>query len=258
MTDVERCETKRRKGWFPWCDLGRVAGIYDFHGAIWDSGRGEFKRSAWRTKMQHLADRWYSLPVPQWEYWFWLIIVRSGSVNTYGSPDGYFKTRGWSRWSDKPWRTALEHTRWTVKCILLNYTVSILNYLELGRRSVMFPTDYGYIANEAIGSWWICLLKVHEWCLKSSDRKSQWKLVELTSQNGFRHIRHLGTILDFSVPKLGIWYRIWNLVPFWCLGTISGVLALSLEYRLRDFDTCSRGRSSLKVISTWRVTYGWE
>ena len=43
--------------------------------------------------------------------------------------------------------------------------------------------------------------------------------------------------------------------PFGCLGTISGVLALSLEYRSCNFDTCSRGRSSLKVISVWIVTY---
>ena len=152
----------------------------------------------------------------------------------------------------------LEYTQWTEEHIWPDCTVSILNPLELGTRSVMFPTNYGYIAYETFGSWQTCLLKVHEWCLKSSDRKSQWKSGGLMSRNRFGHIRYLGTISGFWVPKLGIWYHIWNLGLFWRLGTISRILALSLEYRSWDFDTCSRGRSSLKVISVWRVTYSGE
>ena len=148
------------------------------------------------------------------EYWFRFIMDRSGSGDVCGSPWDHCKNRGWSHWADKPLGMVSEYTQWTEEHVCPDCTVSTLNGLELGIRSVMSPTDYGYIADETFGSWRTCLLKVHEWCGKSSDRKSQWKPVELTSQNGFRHIRHLGTILDFSVPKLGIWYRIWNLILF--------------------------------------------
>ena len=48
----------------------------------------------------------------------------------------------------------------------------------------------------------------------SSYQKVQWKLVKLTSQNGFKHIRHLGHILGTSALRMDIWYRIWNLVLF--------------------------------------------
>ena len=113
MMDVERYETRHRKGQFPWNNMGRVADINDFHGVIWDKG----------AKVQHLVDRWYSLPSPQWEYWFWLIMARSGSVNTCKSPDSYFKTRGWSRWLYKSLRMVLEHAQWTGEYLLLNCTV---------------------------------------------------------------------------------------------------------------------------------------
>ena len=180
---------------------------------------------------------------------------RSGIVDVCGSPWDRCKNDGWSHWVDKHLGMVSEYTQGTEEHIWPSWTVSILSDLELGIRSVMFPTGYGYITDETFRSWQTCLLKVHEWCPKSSDQKSQWKPFELTSQNGFWHIRHLGTISGSSVPKMGIWYHIGDLVPFWRLGTISGILALSLEYRSWNFDTCSRGRSSLKVISTWRVTY---
>ena len=46
-----------------------------------------------------------------------------------------------SRWSDKPWKMILEHVKWIEGYLLLNCTVSILNNLELGIRSVMFPVE---------------------------------------------------------------------------------------------------------------------
>ena len=48
MMDMERSGTRRRKGWIPWKNLGQVAGIDDFYGTIWDKGREEVKRFAWR------------------------------------------------------------------------------------------------------------------------------------------------------------------------------------------------------------------
>ena len=46
--DMERSETRRRKGWFPWSNLGRVADVDDFHGVIWDKGGDEVERPTWR------------------------------------------------------------------------------------------------------------------------------------------------------------------------------------------------------------------
>ena len=195
--DMERYETRRRKGWFPWSNLGRVADVDDFHGVIWDKGGDEVERPTWRlvkdknvyveagedwvtnlhtkvswftnmwnvlltgigadrvycgritlerciwyqvvrcgfvTKVQHPADRRYSLPVPKWEYWLWLITARSGSVNTHGSPGSYSKTCGWSRWSDKPRRMILEHVQWTKGYLLLNGIVSNLNKSRIGHQ----------------------------------------------------------------------------------------------------------------------------
>ena len=149
----------------------------------------------------------------------------------------------------------LEQVQGTRECLWPICTGSISNISILDIRSVMFPVDHGYVGDGATGSWWISLIKDHEWCFKTSDRKIQWKPVELTTQNGSRHIRHLGTISGSLVPKMGIRYRIWDLVLFWRLKTISGILALYLEYRSWNFDTCSRGRPSLKVISVCRVTY---
>ena len=46
----------------------------------------------------------------------------------------------------------LKYVQRTEEGLLLICTVSILNDLELGIRSVMFPVDYGYIADETFGS----------------------------------------------------------------------------------------------------------
>ena len=60
------------------------------------------------------------------------------------------------------------------------------------------------------------------------------------------------------VPKLGIWYHFWNLVIFWRLGTISGILALSLEYRSWNFDTCSKGGQAYRWYRFIEWTTGWN
>ena len=167
-------------------------------------------------------------------------------MDTHGSPGSYSETCEGSREKDKPKRMILEHVQWTEEHLLLNCTVLILNDLKLGIRSVIFSVDYGHIADETFISWWICLLKVQEWCLKSSDRESRWKPVELTSQNGFRHIWHLGTISGSLVPKMGIWHRIgiWSLLVFrYDIGSIGAIDAVQVT----KFRHVFKGAVKLKV-----------
>ena len=120
--------------------------------------RGDFV-----TKVQHLADRWYCLPVPQWKYWFWLVIARSGSVSTHGSPGGWSKTCGGTRGSDNPWRVILEHVQWREDCLLLNHTVSISNIFDIGyhigsvsRRSwICRWSSHGIMMNMLVEGPWV-------------------------------------------------------------------------------------------------------
>ena len=60
--------------------------------------------------------------------------------------------------------------------------------------------------------------------------------MELTSQNGFRHIRHLHTILDFSVPNwvFGTVFGIWSLwVSRYDIGSIGAIFGVQVaKFRL--------------------------
>ena len=76
---------------------------------------------------------------------------RSGSADVCGSPWDRFENCGWSHCAAKPLMMVSDHVQRTEEHIGPDRTVSILNDLELGIRSVMFPADYGYIDDGAIG-----------------------------------------------------------------------------------------------------------
>lgn len=158
------------------------------------------------------------------------------------NPDGWY----WSTYNEQK-----DTYCWMVSC-------RTSTNLGLGIRLVAFPVDYGYIADATTGSWEVYSIEVPEWCLESSGQKGQWKPVELTSQNDGRHIWHFGSHIGYCGAKNGYWVLYLRFGLFGVLSTIHGILALSLKYKSRNIDTCSRGRSGLKDIPVWRTTYGYE